>query len=330
MASKKLVFPKFDDIKVSTKTFTASTNIKIDLYKVFKKLPITPYVVIPKKRGRKKKSFYSDPNKNIKSGSIITLDYEGEMRGVKLKVKKPKLNIDGTTKKKKWFRNSISVVIIFDKKINFKICKNGTFQMTGCLSHRHAEMCVQYVWNFIKHDPTLYKYKLGNTLTPEENTLVVLYVPSMRNIDFPLNFLVDREKLNQYILMHQQKFHCLLEPSFGYTGVNVKIPLVEDITKLSIVKKTYAPKYEKWVRTKTTYQEYLDSLSRKEANFKLNKQRYNTFLVFHSGKVIMSGLIADYMRNIYYYFLGIIKESYEFIEERLETSDFRVGSFLAD
>ena len=31
------------------------------------------------------------------------------------------------------------------------------------------------------------------------NSLEVLFIPSMRNIDFSLGFLVDREKLNKYI-----------------------------------------------------------------------------------------------------------------------------------
>ena len=55
--NKKLVFPDFDTIKVSTKTFTASSNLEIDIAKLFSVLPITPYTVIPKKRGRKKIHF---------------------------------------------------------------------------------------------------------------------------------------------------------------------------------------------------------------------------------------------------------------------------------
>ena len=50
-----LKFPEFDDIKVSTKTIIAKTNMTIDLRKLFDYLPITNYIVFPKKRGRKKK-----------------------------------------------------------------------------------------------------------------------------------------------------------------------------------------------------------------------------------------------------------------------------------
>jgi TATA-box binding protein (TBP) (component of TFIID and TFIIIB) len=304
-----LTFPDFDDIKVSTKTFTATTNLTIKIDKLFHKLPITPYVVIPKKRGRKKKCEQIDPNKDIKNGSIVTVKHEGDIRGVELKPKKIK-----TGKKKKWFRNSITVVIILDKPINFKVCRNGTFQMTGCKTHEHAELCVKYIWGYMKDYTEIYSFTHGTSLE-------TLFIPSMRNIDFSLGFLVDREKLNRY-MCSQQEFHCLLETSFGYTGVNIKVPLTEDIAKMEIKKLSYNDDdpENKWNETSTTYQEYLDLLSIKDREAKMADERYNTFLVFHSGKVIMSGLTADFMREVYYYFLSIIRKAFDKIEERLDST----------
>lgn len=300
---KELVFPEFDNIKVSTKTFTANTNLNIEIEQLYKKLPITPYVVIPKKRGRKKKGQQINPNMNIEPGSIVTIKYEGQIRGVELKPKKPKQG-----SKQKWFRNSITVVIILDKPINFKVCRNGTFQMTGCKNHNHAELCVKYVWNYMKDDKNIYKFTKGDNLE-------VLFIPSMRNIDFSLGFNVDREKLNTY-MCSQNRFHCLLETSFGYTGVNIKVPLNKDIKTMSIKKLIY--NNDNWTSKNTTYNEYLNLLTPKEKESKLTDERYNTFLVFHSGKVIMSGLTAYFMKDVYYYFLDIIKDAYDSIEERLE------------
>ena len=297
-----LVFPEFDDIKVSTKTFTATTNLNIQIDELYKTLPITPYVVVPKKRGRKKKCEQIEHNKSIKPGSIITVKYENEIRGVELKPKKTK-----TGKKKKWFRNSITVVIILDKPINFKVCRNGTFQMTGCKSHEHADKCVKYIWEYIKNYSTIYSFTRGTTLE-------AIFIPSMRNIDFSLGFIVDREKLNQYMCI-QKEFHCLLETSFGYTGVNIKVPLTKDIKSMQV--KKIIEKDGEWQEVWTTYKEYLDILSPKERETKLQSERHNTFLVFHSGKVIMSGLTADFMREVYYYFLSIIRASFNKIEERL-------------
>ena len=297
-----LVFPEFDDIKVSTKTFTATTNLNIQIDELYKILPITPYVVVPKKRGRKKKCEQIEHNKSVKPGSIVTVKYENEIRGVELKPKKTK-----TGKKKKWFRNSITVVIILDKPINFKVCRNGTFQMTGCKSHEHADKCVKYIWEYIKNYSTIYSFTRGTNLE-------AIFIPSMRNIDFSLGFIVDREKLNQYMCT-QKEFHCLLETSFGYTGVNVKVPLTKDIKTMKV--KKISEKDGEWQEFWTTYKEYLDILSPKERDTKLQSERHNTFLVFHSGKVIMSGLTADFMREVYYYFLSIIRASFNKIEERL-------------
>ncbi|OUW95973.1 MAG: hypothetical protein CBD97_02155 [Pelagibacteraceae bacterium TMED237] len=313
-SNNELNFPKFEDISVSTKTFTANTNLKIDIKNVFDKLEVTPYTVIQKKRGRKKRTETINPNQNIVPGSIITVKCEGEIKGVDLKPKKK------NNKKKKWFRNSITVVIIFDKIINFKICRNGTFQMTGCKNHNHAELCIKKIWEEIKNFPE-HLYEFTRPSLNGDNKLEVLFIPSMRNIDFSLGFIVDREKLNKYMTdkaMNSDDFHCLLETSFGYTGVNIKIPLTKDIRTMKIRKMSYE-KDGSWLYTNTNYNEYLNLLpSEKDKNNKLNDERYNTFLVFHSGKVIHSGLTFEFMQDSYYFFLDVMREGFNYIEERLD------------
>lgn len=302
-----LVFPKFEDIQVSTKTFISMTNLTIDLRKLFDFLPVTDYIVIPKRRGRKKKCDNINPNTNILPGSIITLKFEDKLRGVDLKKKKSQ------TKKKrnKWFRNSFTVVIIMDNKaINFKICQNGMFQITGCKTDEHAENCVKYIWEYIKDTTGLYKFSRGNILE-------TLFVPAMRNIDFGLGFLVDREKLAMYMSV-QTEFHSLLETSFGYTGVNIKIPITEDITTLEVKKLIYN---NGWTEEIVTYNDYLNLLPKKEQLKKINKDRYNTFLVFHSGKTIMSSINDKFSKDTYYYFLKIIRTCYDKIEERLDEKE---------
>ena len=113
----KLKFPEFNSIKVSTKTFIVMTNLILDIKKIFDFLPITEYILITKRRGRKKKNEPVDPNIDIISGSIITLEYQKNNRGVDLKTKKNK-----DKKKGNYFRNSMTIVMIIDgKKINYKI-----------------------------------------------------------------------------------------------------------------------------------------------------------------------------------------------------------------
>ena len=60
-----LIFPDFDSIKVSTKTFIVNTNMTLDIDKLFNFLPITDYTLVPKRRGRKKKDEPVDPNTGI-------------------------------------------------------------------------------------------------------------------------------------------------------------------------------------------------------------------------------------------------------------------------
>jgi len=301
---KEIKFPEFDDIKVSTKTFIVMTNIKIDLQKLFDFLTVTDYVVIPKKRGRKKKNSSTTTSLDIETGSIVTMKFENQFKGVDLKQKK-------SYKKKstKYFRNSFTIVIILDNKaINFKVCSNGMMQLTGCKLDKHAEDCIKYLWGYIKDEKDIYSFTRGETLE-------ILLIPAMRNIDFSIGFIVDREKLSKY-MSTQTKFHSILETSFGYTGVNIKIPFERDITTMEIKK----IKFEKneWIEEKTYYSEYLTHLTEKEQKKKLNKERYTTFLVFHSGKIILSSTCADFARKSYYYFLDIIRESKDEIEEKLD------------
>ena len=79
---KDLVFPEFDDIKVSTKTFIVMTSITINLKKLFEYLPIVEYNIIPKKRGRKKKMYNVDQNVVIDSGSIISMKFESQLKNL--------------------------------------------------------------------------------------------------------------------------------------------------------------------------------------------------------------------------------------------------------
>jgi TATA-box binding protein (TBP) (component of TFIID and TFIIIB) len=307
VSEKKNNLPKFEDIPVSTKTFIVMTNLTLDIKKLSDFLPITDYIVVPKKRGRKKKTAAPDPNRNISDGSIITVDPGGgnPIRGVCLKKKKK--NKEG---KRDFFRNSTTVVMIMGgKKINFKVCRNGKFQMTGCKFDEHAENCVKAIWEYIKDEKDIYTMESGKHFS-------ATFIPAMRNIDFSLGFLLDREKLDEFFNL-ETDYYSLLETSIGYTGVNIKIPVTIPITDLML--KQFVCKNGKWRKPKLVpYQTYLDVLKPKEQQKKIDKERFNTFLVFHSGKVIMSSMCADFARDTYYEFLDIIRTNQDLFEEKLD------------
>lgn len=293
--------PDFDNIKVSTKTIIGVSDLKIPISELYELLPVEKYVVIPKKRGRQKKIYREDPNKNLKEGSIITLKYQDVFRGVDLNAKKNKKK--KTLTKKKFFRNALTVVMkIDDKLINFKISNNGKFQLTGVKKDEQAIKCIQYFWK-----------KLKNTKFSKES-ISITFINVMTNIDFNVGFIINRENLDKH-MNSLNNYNSLLETSFGYTGVNIKFPLNDEI-EMDLQRLSYDG--EKWCTDIVKYSEYLNTLS-DEARFKEEtKQRYNTFLVFHSGNVIMSGMVQKYMRPVFNDFVNIIKNARNEIEEKLD------------
>jgi len=286
---------KFEDIKVSTKTIIAITNLEINISELFNYLEITKYIVKKKKRGRKKKDDVEDMNKDIEEGSIITLKYQDKLKGVDRKKKRNEIT------KRKYFRNALTVVLVLkdgkkNKLINFKVSKNGKFQITGCKSVKHAEKTVQYIWEYIEKNDKIYKLK--------EPHFKIIFNTVMTNIDFNIGYYINRENLNKYI-NESTEYNSLLETSFGYTGVNIKIPIRQDLTKIQfpyIIKKD-----GEWSRGETDGYEYIKK-----------KKRYNTFLAFHSGNIIMSGMIKELMEPDYNFFVKILNESRELIREKLD------------
>jgi hypothetical protein len=294
----------FDKIDISTETIIGKTNWKININELFLNLPITDYKVIPKKRGRRPKEEKKVEPQELKDGEIITLKLGDKIRGVDLKLKKK------SKSDKNYFRNSVTIVMHCDGKlINFKISKNGKFQFTGCKNDVNAHKCLDFVRKYVEHKD---KKILGIPLnaTPE-----VIYITVMANINFSLGFCVNKENLDDYVNKNTH-YYSLLESSFGYTGVNIKIPLPKidniPITKMSLNKDG------EWISQKLSYIEYINLLDEKEKTKEKNKTRYNTFLVFQSGNVILSSPHKECMRDTYYEFLNIIKTCRNFIEEKIE------------
>ena len=111
----------FKEIPISTRTIIVSTNLQLNIDNLYSNLPVTPYKTIEKKRGRKKKNMIAEIVNKVEDGSIVSIKYQGDIRGVELKKKK---------KSAKFFRNAVTVVMsINGKLINLKISTNGKFQV---------------------------------------------------------------------------------------------------------------------------------------------------------------------------------------------------------
>lgn len=279
----------FETLKISTMTMVVATNWKLDIKDAFDTFPITEFVVVPKKRGRKKKGVVEDPNKDVKDGSIICLNYSGQRRGPDLKPEKtPKKSIKKTKPKKKMkpFRNSISIVMkVGDKYVNGKLSNNGKIQITGSKRIDHAIKFVNNIWNLINSFSKCGKMKVE--INDDDNIPKAVVKIVMTNIDYDIGYNIDRIKFDSYIKENDTGFISIFHPSSAYSGVNVKSlstdPIDNRMTLLT------------WDNDKLTtkrcpYNEYLDLLSPKDREKELKKKgQYHTFLVFYSGRVIQSG-----------------------------------------
>lgn len=295
----------FRDIKVSTKTVIIYTNLKLKIDKIYKNLPITEYEVVKKKRGRKKKGNEEVPPPVIPDGSIVTLKYENEFRGVLLKDKKPKKKYEGK-KKDCYFRNSLTIVTHLEgKMINYKVSDNGRLQVTGCKTNEQAITIFHNFIHMLEHYcKDMFSY---------EGDIYAIYRVVMTNIDFNIGFYINREELDKYI-NESTEYKSLLETSFGYQGVNIKVPL--ELPSHNLVKEIYSN--GQWTTTSIPYgdpksdmahENFLGMLSPKEKKKEITKTRYNTFLVFNSGIIIMSSMSDEFMEPYYNMFVGIMEKN---------------------
>ena len=289
----------FKEIPISTRTIIVSTTATINIEEMYKNLPITEYEVIEKKRGRKKKNFVEHIQNTVADGSIISVKYQGNIRGVELKKRK---------KSSKYFRNAVTIIIsVRNKLINLKISSNGKFQVTGCKDFDYCKDAIKYLFNIILENKDIYLSECGEKIK-------IIFNNVMTNKDFSVGFSVNRENLDK-IINTDTKYNSLLETSFGYTGVNLKMKLE---TKLDrnfncLELDINSGEYNQYI---INYQDYLKLLTEKEL-VKENKDRHITFLIFQSGNVIMSGMNEVFMEKYYNIFFDIIDKNRSTLVDQL-------------
>lgn len=302
------------NLKISTKTIIAVSNIECNINELFIHIPLHEISdeiyetdktkQIKKRRGRKKKNsepIVSNPvlfDKKINKGDIVALYYQNRQRGLPQYFKQ----------NQKYFRNALNVIMyISDKKtINFKLSKNGKIQMTGCKEEDDAKMCLEYFFEL------LYTKCPDYISCKEKNE--IYYYTVMTNIDFNIGFEINRGKLNE-LINAKTEYNSLLETSFGYTGVNIKMPIT--------LHKDYSIdilKYEnnEWTEHQIKWKDFIIKMGSIYEKQESEKKRYNTFLVFHSGNIIMSGMRLDLMLSHQKYFSDLLIKHRKDIEEYIK------------
>jgi TATA-box binding protein (TBP) (component of TFIID and TFIIIB) len=305
---------------VSTMTAIAITNMSCDIDKVFSRLPVREMdpqyselvghmFHMRKQRGRRRKE--TEESRVLKEtaeqalvhpreGDIVAVYYKNHRKGLPQYLK-------STTK---YFRNALNVILMLSptRKVNFKLSKNGKFQITGCKSMQDVENCLTSFFEILLRT-------CRDALHTCPEYIHIFYYSVMTNIDFNIGFNIHRQRLNHFIHETSQ-FSSLLETSFGYTGVNIKSPYTLE-ESLPIHKMSLDTISSTWSRHTLTYTEFLASMPEAFQRSEKQKKRYNTFLVFHSGNVIMSGMRLDKMIDLQQTFCTILVQNRSRIEELL-------------
>jgi len=296
------------DIPPNTTTITVSTNWLVNTSLLFHKLPITKIERPPKKKDLN--------NLKLPPGTIIS---------AKIKDDNKVVHIRGICFTEGCFPNSVCIVMYVSKRISIKIPQQGKLQITGCKSPKDLHKIVQYIWKYMmtierrREEWKLLAELAGQPLDYLESPTVstrngdaptAIFHTVMNNVSFNIGFKVDRKKIYNYIYSHTDMIP-IPEMNLGYSGVIVKLP-VKDMSNTKFIRYRYIEDGlggGKWYSSYVSWDQYLEFIPKKDKDEELKKERFHSFLIFHTGNVIQSSPSYIEMGEVYDYFVGIVKEA---------------------
>lgn len=297
---------KFDTLTSSTQTVMVYTNIEFNLPKIFEQFKIYELTDIPltKKRAHIDKKKIDAP-----LGSVVSLQYNGNVRGPDMRKKRPRC----TTSTINHFLNQVTIEIAVREKregrssiLNVMIFRDN-FKIAGCRTFDDVSAVIKYLWgNHLKIFPETWKRKNNDCEEIHFLTDIV-----MRNVGFNLGFFIDREKLN--ILMNAPEFNKIVSKSqYEPTGqTNVNIQLFADTSRGEYVVFKYLPDSLTPIRDTWETNPYRSTI-------KAKKKPFVTLIVFSSSEIILSGSSTYAMRRAYDFFSELMLKKQDELEEILE------------
>ena len=163
----------------------------------------------------------------LKFGGILYIKY-GDVNNIRSLIKVKKKN-KKTKKKSKSFYNQATVITDTEnkKRINTKLFKNGSIQMTGCKSLEHCIESLKLLCIELKKVKAVYNKKERKIVrkpfisNPENMCLdrVNNFKIRMINSNFDVGFLVNRQIL--FDILNKKSIICTYEPCI-HACVNVK------------------------------------------------------------------------------------------------------------
>lgn len=304
--------PKFEDLNVSTRTVMVYSNMVFDLPFLFDNIPITDVdAPLTKKQKNIDKKRIVAPY-----GSIFSLHFRNQIRGLDLRKKKKKKVDEGVVRAVNgrtnitYFLNQIMMEIsIGNMNLNVMVFKDN-FKIAGCKTMDDATEVAMIFWENYIHPLGREAYEFSG----EENTPKFLFDGVMKNYGSKIYFDIDRSALN--ILMNSEEYrdriHMSQYETTSATNVNIKM-YAKKPNGYTYEVLVYPPddspqKYPDWeIYNKNIYKK------------KKDKVPYTTFIIFSSAEVIISGKYDESMRDSYNFFVDTVLAHKDEIEETLCT-----------
>lgn len=318
----------FADIPVSTQTFTVRSNIQhIELHKFYDELqPVTP------------DASPGEGKNDRREAAIICVKYQQYKKGCDpekdLKIKRKRSTSKEHEAPKRNFLNCITLIIQVEKRINIKIFKNGVFQLTGCKNIDNVKRCLNVILTELSkaNDRVIAVAPEGSLRCfqfEEGSDNFVIYIKSaMRNIDFDLNFKINRTLLTKRLAFIYDDNDDVIIPDAIGNKMDVKIKLrvtreeLEHLPVTKITNLTYKDSKEEEILYKNCI--HIIEPDKKKLESKL-KDKFVSISVFQNGKVLLSAMDTAIQEKYYEWFINLISE----IEEDIKLPILPKKTFLS-
>lgn len=252
-----------------------------------------------------------DPLENMKRSRVKLSIPNGSILQVKYKDPYKIVHVRGYGTKddasKGCFSNSVSVVMYVGKIIVLKVPPQGKIQITGCRTEKQVYSAMHAIWKCIE------KIRISHpeiVKLPADEAPRIIFHPVMNNINMILGFNVNKRKIHEFL--YQDTEFLIIPNDKKYAGVTAKL-VVEGMKELPLVRHRYIN--GKWYVSNASWTDYLAMLTPKDRKKEEVADRYQTFLIFHSGKVIQSGPRYELMEDVFRYFIKLMNENRHKIED---------------
>jgi len=288
----------FKNFKRYTCTHVISANLQIDHIALFN------YATFPE---LDKDPFIDTKRPNIR----LSTKYNGSILQIKVKDLYKKVHVRGYGQNDpasmKCFNNSTTIVMYIDKIIVIKVPSKGKIQATGSTTENQIYQAIHHIW---KHILKIKEEHPEIARIPYSNIPRVIFLTSMNNVSMNLGFKINKRKLFNFL--YKETDFIVIPHEKKYAGIAAKLP-VEGIKELPFIRHRYIR--GQWYQSKANWTEYLSMLSPKDRAEEERSERYHTFLIFHSGKVIQSGPHWPLMPAVFKYFIELMMENRAIFED---------------